>query len=279
MAGGGPQPVFAHLIQVILARIEIAQRAVFFTVEPPRHREDSHTYMKLYPAILAAVLTLLFVPAAAVAGPFDAATAAYQHGDYATAYRLIYPLADQGDATAQFNLGVMYESGDGVPRNAAAALKWYRKAADQGNADAQVNLGLLYAKGVGVPRNYAEASKWFRKAADQGQRDAQFKLGIAYEKGLGVPRNYAEASMWFHKAAEQGNPDAQAVLGLLYLTGLGVTRDYVQAHMWLTLAASRSPPGNDLHDGAIAGRDGVAARMSGAQITEAQRLAREWKPQ
>ena len=237
------------------------------------------TYVKLHFAMPAALLALFLIPEAAAAGPFDDATAAYQHGDYATAYRLIRPLADQGDPAAQFNLGTMYESGDGVPRNASLALTWYRKAADQGNADAQVNLGLLYAKGIGVPRNYAEASKWFRKAADQGQTEAQFKLGVAYEKGLGVPRNYAEASMWFHKAAVKGNPDAQAVLGMLYIMGLGVTRDYVQAHMWLTLAASGSPAGNDLHDGAIAGRDGVAARMSAAQITEAQRLAREWKPE
>jgi TPR repeat protein len=88
-------------------------------------------------------------------------------GDYATALRMWRPLADQGSAIAQFNLGLMYENGQAVPRDYAAAANWYRKAADQGNASAQANLGFMYANGEGVPRDYAAAASWYRKAAER----------------------------------------------------------------------------------------------------------------
>ena len=93
---------------------------------------------------------LVAIGGAATAGPLEDAVAAYQRGDYATALRLWHPLAEQGDADAQFHLGVMYESGQGVLRNDAEAIKWYRKAAEQDDAVAQFNLGIMYAKGEGV---------------------------------------------------------------------------------------------------------------------------------
>ena len=81
-------------------------------------------------------------------------------------------VAKQGDVTAQYNLGVMYGEGVGVPENESEAVKWFRKAADQGYADAQYNLGLMYDNGEGVPENESEAVKWYRKAADQGHASA-----------------------------------------------------------------------------------------------------------
>ena len=77
---------------------------------------------------------------------------AYESGDYATALREWKPLAKQGDARAQYNLGLMYNERKGVPQDYKTAVKWYRLAAEQGNADAQYNLGLMYDKGQGVPR-------------------------------------------------------------------------------------------------------------------------------
>ena len=77
-------------------------------------------------------------------------------------------LADQGDATAQFNLGIMYSEGRGVLKDDAEAVEWYRLAAEQGYADAQFNLGGMYANGEGVPKDDAEALRWYRLAADQG---------------------------------------------------------------------------------------------------------------
>jgi uncharacterized protein len=99
------------------------------------------------------------------AGSFEDGVAAYKRGDYATALRLWRPLADQGDATAQYNLGVMYGKGQGVPQDDAEAVKWYRKAADQGLAAAQYTLGVMYGKGQGVPQAYVQAYKWFTLAA------------------------------------------------------------------------------------------------------------------
>jgi TPR repeat protein len=95
--------------------------------------------------------------------------------------------------------------------------------------------------------------------------------------GHGVPQDHAEAVKWFQLSAEQGFAGAQASLGVTYLEGLGLPQDDVQALMWFNLAASRFPPGED-HDRAVQDRDTVAKRMTPAQITEAQKLAREWRP-
>ncbi len=98
-----------------------------------------------------------------------------------------------------------------------------------------------------------------------------------YYNGEGVPQDYAKALQWWHKAAEQGDAKAQHNLGLMYDYGLGVPQDYVQAHMWYNLAASRYPLGED-RDRAVKNRDIVAKTMAPAQISEAKKLAREWKP-
>jgi TPR repeat protein len=84
---------------------------------------------------------------------------AYESGDYATALREWTPLAKQGNADAQFDLGVMYELGQGVPQDGKTAVKWYRLAAEQGLADAQFNLGVMYAEGRGVPQDGKTAVK------------------------------------------------------------------------------------------------------------------------
>jgi len=120
--------------------------------------------------------------------------------------------AEQGQAVAQNNLGVMYDNGQSVTQSYAEAVKWYRKAAEQGQALAQYNLGVMYEKGQGLAQNEAEAVKWYRKAAEQGYVDAQYNLGVMYEKGQGVAKSYAEAVKWYRKAAEQGDADAQGAL-------------------------------------------------------------------
>ncbi len=137
---------------------------------------------------------------------FDEGVAAYNRGDFATAIREWRPLAEQGNAKAQYNLGFMYRNGQGVPQDDAEAVKWYRKAAEQGNAKAQNDLGFMYSKGKGVPQ------------------------------------------------------------------------DYVQAHMWYNLAASSFPLGGGDRLKAVKNYNIVAERMTPAQISEAQKLAREWKP-
>ena len=91
---------------------------------------------------------------------------AYKNGDYATALREWRPVAEQGIAEAQLNLGGMYDKGQGVVQDYTEAVKWYRKSAEQGLAQAQLNLGLVYSKGDGVPFDDEIAVEWYRKAAN-----------------------------------------------------------------------------------------------------------------
>ena len=102
---------------------------------------------------------------------------ATERGDYQTAFKLWLPLAEQGDAATQFNLGLMYANGQGVKQDYFEAVKWYRQAAEQGHANAQANLGSAYGAGRGVRQDYTEAVKWFKKAAENGSASGQFKLG------------------------------------------------------------------------------------------------------
>ena len=124
-------------------------------------------YAQLFRAALMASVAISVMARTAIAEPLEDARAAYQHGDFATAYKTFRSLADQGNAAAQTNLGVMYGSGDGVPQSFSDALKWFHKAADQGDAAAQFNLGLLYRDGKGVTRNYVLAYMWFELAVSQ----------------------------------------------------------------------------------------------------------------
>jgi TPR repeat protein len=120
--------------------------------------------------------------------------------------------------------------------------------------------------------DYATALRLMRPLAEQGHADAQVKLGKMYDKGQGVPQDQAMAVSWYRRAAAQGDGVAPYILGDTYLIGRGVQQDYVTAHMWLNLAAAR---GNK--DAEMA-RDRAAALMTPAQVTEAQKLAREWLP-
>jgi hypothetical protein len=137
----------------------------------------------------------------------------------------------------------------------------------------------MYYTGQGVPQDYAEAAKWYRKAAEQGIDEAQFNLGLMYDKGQGVLQDYAEAVKWYRKAAEQGIDEAQFSLGKMYYRGRGVPKDYVLAHMRFNLATSRYPASEkEKREWAEIFRDMAASKMTHAQIAEAQKLAREWKP-
>jgi hypothetical protein len=127
-------------------------------------REDKGTVRYLTFGLLA-LLFSISMAVTACERQFEDATAAYKRGDYATAFRLMKPLAEKGDAKAQHNLGVMYENGQGVPQDYSEAVKWSRRAAEQGIPEAQYNLAVRYDKGQGVPQNYILAHMWFNLAA------------------------------------------------------------------------------------------------------------------
>jgi len=200
----------------------------------------------------------------------------------ATEFDEMKALADQGDADAQVNLGVMYDVGDGVPMSDAEAVKWYRKAADQGYARAQFKLGVMYAVGEGVPENDAEAVKWYRKAAEQGLAESQYLLGFMYRKGEGVPENDAEAVKWYRKAAEQGLAESQFELGVMYAVGEGVPvpefiipwfseegapNNNTRAYVWWSVAKTQG------HAQAATNIDKLKPKMTPQQIADGQALA------
>ena len=148
--------------------------------------------------------------------------------------------------------------------------------ADQGDAEAQYKLGLIYRNGQGVPQDYKEVVRWLRLAAEQGLDEAQSELGVRYGNGQGVPQDNKEAARWYGLAADQGYALGQYNLGLMYAKGRGVPQDYIQAYMWYNLAASNSR--GDLRLLAVKGRNQAAKEMTPEDLSEAQRLASEWKP-
>jgi GAF domain/Sel1 repeat len=114
-----------------------------------------------------------------------------------------------------------------------------------GDSIAQYEMGLRYADGDGVPQNYPDAMAWFAKAAANGNDNAQWKLGLGYVMGIGVPHDERKAVVWFKRAANQGDIRAQSVLSDLYLIGRGVPRDYVRAYTWATIATGLRGNYND----------------------------------
>jgi TPR repeat protein len=152
------------------------------------------------------------------------------------------------------------------------STKELRKLAQRGDATAQNELGLLYYEGKGVPQNHNKAKEWFDKAVEQGHAGAQVNLGTLYLRGEGAPQSSQMALFWFSRAAGQEDALALAKLGLMYAQGRGVLQDYIQAHMWYNLSAARGEVRS------ADARDALAKQMTPAQIAEAQRLAREWRP-
>ena len=122
---------------------------------------------------------------------FEDAVSAHERGDYATALREFRVLAKQGFASAQLNLGFMYDNGEGVLQDYAEAVKWYRLAAEQGYPYAQNNLGILYGKGEGVPQDYAQAHMWFNLAEEHGHANAAKNRDIVAKRM--TPTQIAEA--------------------------------------------------------------------------------------
>ena len=130
---------------------------------------------------------------------FNAGLAAYDRGDYAAALEEWKPLAEQGYADAQNNLGRMYINSEGVLQDDAEAVRWYRRAAEQGYAIAQNNLGGMYYYGRGVPQDYVQAHLWFSLAATQGNTDAQNSRGFVANL----------IRLWYSLVATQGGTEAQ----------------------------------------------------------------------
>ena len=192
----------------------------------------------------------------------------YTRNQYGDALSILAPLAKSGNALAQFAMGSIYDFGDGVTADPAAAAAWYRKAADQGHAGAQLFLAGMYRDGKGVQQDDHQAFVWERAAAEQGLGMAQAGLATMYLRGTGVWRNPATAIAWLRKAADQGNDMGQLLLGTAYSVGGGVAKDPVEAFKWasLTLIYSHNP---EIRQAATKLRDGLSTTMTANQVSKA----------
>ncbi len=141
--------------------------------------------------MLLAVVVVLTAAPACTDSDFNAGVKAYERGDYATALKKWRPLAEHGDAAAQYNLGFMYSNGEGVPQDDKEAVRWYRLAAVQGHAPAQNNLAWMYFEGRGVPKDHVQAHLWANLAAAQGIEQARKAVDIL--DGKMTPAQLAEA--------------------------------------------------------------------------------------
>ena len=159
---------------------------------------------------LTLALLLIVSCATAWAADFDKGLTAARAGDFVTALAEWKPLAEQGDAAAQLNLGFLYGSGQGVIEDDKEAAKWFRLAAEQGDAVAQYNLAQMYRKGEGVIEDDKEAVKWLRLAAEQGDAGAQNNLALMHATGQGVIEDNVYAHMWWNLAAASGSESARS---------------------------------------------------------------------
>jgi hypothetical protein len=210
------------------------------SIENPTYKKwsDRNAFSWLIGGVVALVFTLLFIDKQIPKFTQSADKEDQTIGTSATAtdsneISELMVNATRGDAKAQSNLGQMYYNGEGVPKNAAEAVKWIRLAADQGDSRAQTNLGIMYYNGEGVPKNDAEAVKWYQRAADQGDADAQNNLGVMYADGKGVPKNAAEAYFWLNLAAAQGNADAKTNRDIIEKE---MTREQIVEAQWRAVA-------------------------------------------
>jgi TPR repeat protein len=268
----------------------------------PRHTHGFRSSLFPLASSLLLVLTL-----AACNNQGELATEAFDNGEYEKAMDLWMPLAEDGNAEAQFGIGYLYDKGLGVPRDTAEAIHWYRLsaeknhalsqlnlgaihqegredfpadpgraadwyrlAAEQGNASAQYNLGKLYFRGQGLPRKYELAAEWLRKAADQDHVKAINHLGMLYSRGLGVEEDAERGFALVRQAAERGDPAAQLNLATQYIRGIGTEQDFVEALKWHKIFESHEIPGGGLP------LDWVDNNMTPADIEEAERRAADW---
>jgi hypothetical protein len=145
----------------------------------------------------------------------NAGQSAYATGRFVDALRIWRPLAESGDPRAAFGLGLLYDLGEGVGQDAAAAYLWYRRAAEAGFAPAEFNIAVMYDSGVGTARNAAEAAVWYARAAAHGNARAEYNLAQLYTAGDGVPRNLDVAEAWYAASAAHGLTVAASKLASL----------------------------------------------------------------
>jgi len=188
---------------------------------------------------------------------------------YATALRSWRDLANQGDARAMNNVGLMYERGLGVTQSYVEAMTFYRKAADAGLPEAQYNLGTLYHNGYGVEVNNSQAVFWFRKAAAQRLPDAHYMMGLHLWEGKGVRRDPLAALAEFLKGARAGNVNSQFMAGYLFLSEEPTGKpNAVAGYAWVEVSRLNG------YEGAIDVTSFLDYRLKESEVELAKAMAR-----
>ncbi len=168
---------------------------------------------------------------------------AYDRHDYATALRILTPLADNGDPTAQYFVGVMALRGEGMARDTQRAVALLRQAASAGIADAQNYMARFYRRGENVPQGYDEAMKWYLLAAKQGYKNSQYWIALLYRDGKGVAADRQAAYMWAVIASSEGDQTAMQLKSQLEpaLSPADAAAARDRAAQWLATSVTKRP--------------------------------------
>ena len=158
--------------------------------------------------------------------------------NFGKAYQWLNKSADQGFSRAFHKLGLLYYYGNGVKSDHKIAFNYFSKSAAEGYALSQHNVGLLLEAGEGVEHDLEKAYEFFLRAANQGHADSQYSLGEIYRKGLGKQKNLKTAFDWYMLAANWGHVDAQFRIGYFYEHGYGTAKNIQKAIEWYGNAAT-----------------------------------------
>ncbi|TMJ03460.1 MAG: hypothetical protein E6G97_10025 [Alphaproteobacteria bacterium] len=178
--------------------------------------------------------------------------------------------AASGNAAAEYEIGVRFAEGRGVPADQDLAIQWFERAARQGLAPALYRLGSLYEKGQGVKKDLEKARQLYLQGADKGNAKAVHNLAVLYAEGIDGKPDYRQAAQWFRKAADRGIADSQYNLGILYARGIGVDQNLAESYKWFALAAQQGD------QDAAKKRDDVASRLDQQSLVAAKLAVQTW---
>lgn len=221
-------------------------------------------------------LALLLAGALQVWAGVEQGLAAIRANDFSTAIAVFRPLAVDGNPDAQFQLGMMYQRGQGVQADLAEAMRLFHLAAAQNQVDSLVILGLRYITGRDVQANIAKGIEYLERASRRGSTRAMWVLGSVYMGNLGLSKNMAVATYWFQKAAELGDVWSQQELSRWYLDGENGDADIVMGNAWLGILAKGQRDPFDVQP-IVVMPGGWIIRPTAAEKAEIARLITNWR--
>jgi len=197
--------------------------------------------------------------------------------DFVAAHAIYLTLANQNDAKACYNLGLMYQDGDGVTQNLDEAVKWYTKSASLDYKEAQYLLASMVFRREIQSISYERATQYYQQAAELGHVKSQLNLGMLYYRGDIIAQDLAVSFKWLKLAASNNNSEAQGYIANMYLQGVGVQEDTVKAAMWLIIATQNDDKRYINRHTKILNR--AVSQMTAEEFTTANQLAAQCKSQ